>query len=82
YGLDLPVWQQYLQFMSNLLHGDLGRSFVYNMPVSELIASRLPATAELALTAVFMASLIGIPLGIYAGYKPDSWASKIIMALS
>lgn len=82
YGLDLPIWQQYLHFMSNLLHGDLGRSFVYNMPVSTLIASRLPATAELALIAVFLASFTGIPLGIYAGYKPDSWTSKAIMALS
>lgn len=82
YGLDLPVWEQYLRFMGNLLHGDFGRSFVYNMPVTELILSRLPATAELALTAVFFASLIGIPLGIYAGYKPHSKISKAIMAIS
>ncbi len=82
YGLDLPVWEQYLRFMGNLLQGDFGRSFVYNMPVAELILSRLPATAELALTAVFFASLIGIPLGIYAGYKPDSKIAKAIMAIS
>ncbi|WP_269932914.1 ABC transporter permease [Aminobacter sp. HY435] len=82
YGLDLPVWQQYLHFMNSLLHGDLGRSFVYNMPVSELIASRLPATMELAVIAILLASVVGIPLGVYAGYKPDSWLSKAIMALS
>ncbi|WP_378941021.1 ABC transporter permease [Mesorhizobium sp. ANAO-SY3R2] len=82
YGLDLPVWQQYLQFMNSLLHGDLGRSFVYNMSVSELIASRLPATMELAVIAILLASVVGIPLGVYAGYKPDSWLSKAIMALS
>lgn len=82
YGLDLPIWQQYLHFASNLLHGDLGRSFVYNMPVSQLIASRFPATMELAVIAVLLASLIGVPLGIYAGYKPESWAAKVIMALS
>lgn len=82
YGLDLPIWQQYLHFASNLLHGDLGRSFVYNMPVSQLIASRFPATMELAVIAVLLASLIGIPLGIYAGYKPESWTAKVIMALS
>ncbi|RZS77679.1 peptide/nickel transport system permease protein [Phyllobacterium myrsinacearum] len=82
YGLDLPIWQQYLHFASNLLHGDLGRSFVYNMPVSQLIASRFPATMELAVIAVLLASLIGIPLGIYAGYKPEGWTAKVIMALS
>lgn len=82
YGLDLPVWQQYLHFMNSLLHGDLGRSFVYNMPVSELIASRLPATMELAVIAIVLASVVGIPLGVYAGYKPDGRISKAIMALS
>lgn len=82
YGLDLPIWQQYLHFMASLLQGDFGRSFVYNMPVSELVASRFPATMELATIAVLLASVIGIPLGVYAGYRPDGWPSKIIMAVS
>jgi len=82
YGFDLPLWQQYLQFLQRLLTGDMGRSFVFNMPVVTLIAQRLPATLELTLTAVLFASVIGIPLGIYAGYKPDSVASKAIMAFS
>lgn len=82
YGLDLPLWQQYLQFLQRLLTGDLGRSFVFNMPVLTLIGQRLPATMELTLIAVFFASLVGIPLGVYAGYKPHSFISKAIMALS
>lgn len=82
YGLDQPLWTQYFTFLGNLLHGDFGRSFVYNMPVNELILSRLPATLELTLIAVFFASALGIPLGIYAGYRPEGWPSKIIMALS
>lgn len=82
YGFDLPLWRQYLIFLGNLLQGDFGSSFVFNMPVGKLILSKLPATLELALTAVFFASIIGIPLGIYVGYKPDSWLSKAIMALS
>ncbi|RZS79808.1 peptide/nickel transport system permease protein [Phyllobacterium myrsinacearum] len=82
YGLDLPIWQQYLHFMNALIHGDLGRSFVYNMPVVELIASRFPATMELATMAILLASAIGIPLGIYAGYRPNGWPSKAIMAAS
>lgn len=82
YGLDLPLWQQYLHFMTSLLQGDFGRSFVYNMPVSQLIASRFPATMELATIAILFASVIGIPLGIYAGYRPDGWPAKLIMAAS
>ncbi|WP_417771738.1 ABC transporter permease [Stappia sp.] len=82
YGLDLPLWKQYFAFMGRLLEGDFGRSFVYNMPVSELIMSRLPATLELTLTAVLFASLVGIPLGMYAGYRPNSLVARTIMAAS
>jgi peptide/nickel transport system permease protein len=82
YGFDQPLWRQYLNFASRLLHGDFGNSFVYNIPVAQLIASRLPATLELTLTAVLFASLLGIPLGMYAGYRPHGKPAKIIMALS
>ncbi|MBV1694591.1 MAG: ABC transporter permease [Hyphomicrobiales bacterium] len=82
YGLDQPLWRQYLDFLRRLVTGDLGRSFVYNMPVLQLIFSRLPATLELTLVAVLGATLIGVPLGMYAGYKPDSVVSKAIMAFS
>lgn len=82
YGLDQPLWRQYLDFLRRLVTGDLGRSFVYNMPVLQLIFSRLPATLELTLVAVLGATLIGVPLGMYAGYKPDSVLSKAIMAFS
>ena len=82
YGLDLPIWQQYLQFLQRLLTGDLGSSFVFNMPVGTLIAQKLPATLELTLIAVFFASGVRIPLGVYAGYRPDSMAARVIMAAS
>jgi peptide/nickel transport system permease protein len=82
YGLDRPLYEQYFVFLKNLLSGDLGRSFVFGMPVMNLIMSRLPATLELTLIAVLGATLIGVPLGIYAGYKPDSPVSKSIMAMS
>ncbi|MCB2130273.1 MAG: ABC transporter permease [Rhodobacteraceae bacterium] len=82
YGLDLPLWQQYFGFFQRMLHGDFGESFVYNMPVTTLILSRLPATFELVLFAVVGASVIGIPLGMYAGYKPESRTAKLIMGLS
>ena len=82
YGFDQPLWRQYAAFLGRLLSGDLGRSFVFNMPVLELIFSRLPATLELTLTAVIGATVIGVPLGMYAGYRPESPISKAIMALS
>jgi peptide/nickel transport system permease protein len=76
YGLDRPLWEQYFVFVGNLLRGDFGRSFLFGMPVIDLILSRLPATLELTLIAVFAATLIGVPLGIYAGYRPDSPARQ------
>ena len=82
FGLDKPLWEQYFVFLGNSLQGDFGRSFVYNMPVLELILSRLPASIELALAAVLGATVLGIPLGIYAGYRPHSAAARTLMALS
>ncbi len=82
YGLDQPLWRQYAAFLGRLLRGDFGRSFIYNMPVLELIFQRLPATLELTLVAVLGATALGVPLGMYAGYKPDGIASKVIMAVS
>lgn len=82
YGFDQPLWRQYLNFVTSLAHGDFGRSFVFNMPVLELILSRLPATLELTLAAVIGATIVGVPLGMYAGYRPDAAASRAIMGLS
>lgn len=82
YGLDQPLWKQYLDFLARLVRGDFGRSFIYNMPVLDLIASRIPATLELTLVAVLGATFLGVPLGMYAGYRPDSVLAKIIMTVS
>ena len=82
YGLDQPLYVQYFTFLGRILQGDFGRSFVFGMPVLDLILSRLPATLELTLAAVVGAALIGIPAGIYAGYRPDGFAAKAIMTIS
>ncbi len=79
-GLDKPLWQQYLLFLQGVLHGDLGRSFVYNEPALKLIAGRMPATMELAVTAVLLSVLIGIPLGLYAGLHPNGIVGRATMA--
>jgi peptide/nickel transport system permease protein len=81
-GLDLPLWRQYLVFLGNALQGDLGRSFVFNEPALKLILERMPATLELAIGATVAALIIGLPLGLYAGLRPDSPVSKGIMATS
>lgn len=82
YGLDLPLWRQYLGFLDRLLHGDFGRSFVYGVPVLDLILVRLPATLELTLSAILVAVTVGVPLGMYAGYRPGSPAARAVMAAS
>jgi len=79
-GLDKPLWQQYIYFLWGALHFDLGRSFVFNEPALQLIAQRMPATMELAVTAVLMSVGLGIPLGLYAGLRPDSLSGRGIMA--
>jgi peptide/nickel transport system permease protein len=79
-GLDQPLWKQYLLFVNDALHGNLGRSFVFNEPALRLIAQRMPATMELAVTAVLMSVLFGIPLGLYAGLYPDGATARTIMA--
>ena len=81
-GLDRPLWEQYGIFALNALQGDFGRSFVYNIPVLDLIGSRLPATLELVLISVVSATVLGVALGVYAGYRPDGWLAKTIMAVS
>jgi peptide/nickel transport system permease protein len=81
-GLDRPIWEQFLIFLKNALQGDLGRSFVHGESAIKLILQRMPATLELAFVALAMAILIGLPLGLYAGLKPESRISRAIMALS
>jgi peptide/nickel transport system permease protein len=79
-GLDQPLWRQYWHFLGGALSGDLGKSFVSNVPALGLIFERMPATIELALSATLIALLLGIPLGLWAGLRPTSFAGKTIMA--
>jgi peptide/nickel transport system permease protein len=81
-GLDMPLWKQYGAFLINALRGNLGDSFVFNMPALKIILQRMPATIELALAAMIIGVLIGVPLGIYTGLHPNSTASRSIMGFS
>ena len=79
-GLDRPVHEQYWYFVLNALKGDLGDSFIFGEPALKLIVQRMPATLELAFVALFMAVIVGIPLGVYAGLNPDTKSGKLIMS--
>ena len=79
-GLDRPMWEQYGLFVLNALRGDLGNSFIHNQPAIQLIMQRFPATFELAISAMLIAVLLGIPLGMWAGMRPNSIAGRSIMA--
>ncbi|HVP89452.1 MAG TPA: ABC transporter permease [Casimicrobiaceae bacterium] len=79
-GLDKPLWMQYGSFLSGAFHGDLGRSFVHSTSALGLILERMPATLELALAAMLIAILLGIPLGLWAGLRPHGFAGRTIMA--
>lgn len=78
-GLDRPLWAQYFHFLGNLLDGNFGNSFVSNTSALQLILERMPATLELAVTAVLFGLVLGIPLGMWAGYRPEHWTSRTIM---
>jgi peptide/nickel transport system permease protein len=78
-GLDKPLWEQYLVFLQRAVTGDLGKSFAYNVPAIQLILERMPATLELAVAAMLIAIVLGVPLGLWAGLKPNSIAGKTIM---
>lgn len=82
-GLDLPLWRQYLIFLNKaLVHLDFGNSFLTGEPAMRLILDRMPATLELATAAMALAVLIGVPLGIYAGLKPESLGARSVMTSS
>jgi len=80
FGLDRPVWEQYWRFLTGALSGDLGTSFIHGTSALPLILQRMPATMELALGAMVLSIVFGIPLGLYAGLRPNAITSRTIMA--
>ena len=76
WGLDQPIYVQYLKFFASAVRGDFGRSFKYDEPVLDVIVARVPATLELATAAVVIALVFAIPLGVWAAAKPNSWVDN------
>ena len=77
WGLNQPLYIQYLKFLQSAAVGDFGRSFKYTEPVMRVIMSRLPATIELAVIAIIIATVLAIPLGVWAGSRPNSWIDNL-----
>ena len=81
-GFDRPLWQQYLEFLNRLLHGDLGNSLVTKKPVLAEFMTLFPATVELGLCAILIAVLVGVPVGVLAAVKRGSWVDQTSMTLA
>ena len=81
-GLDQPFLVQYGHYLWAALHGNFGMSYRLARPVSTLLLERLPATAELALSAAAFAMIVGMPLGVYTGIKRDALSSRLILMFS
>lgn len=79
-GLDQSLLVQYWKFLTALIHGDFGRSYVFRQPALTLILERLPATVEMVLVAMTLAVIVAIPLGVYAGANPNGGLGRTIMA--
>ena len=82
WGLDLPLWQRYLIFLRELAHGDLGISISSQRPVLQDIRDFAPATIELASIAFLLSLVVGIPLGILAAVRRDSWIDHTARLIS
>lgn len=78
-GLDLPLWQQYLQYLGRLLHLDLGNSLVTHEPVLNEFLTLFPATLELSFCALLFATVVGLPAGILAAVKRGTAADHVVM---
>ena len=80
-GLNRPILEQYVSFVTNAVKGDFGKSYIYKVDVLSLIAQRVPATLELVLVSVVLALVISIPLGVYAGAFPKRKSSTLVMGI-
>jgi peptide/nickel transport system permease protein len=81
-GLDQPLWRQYLGFINQLLHGNLGTSYLTGNTVAHELLSRTPDTLELTGAAVLVAIVVGVPLGMVGGVFPGSTADRVARAIS
>src|SRR5471030_1480143 len=78
-GLNLPIWQQFLIWIGNILRGDFGESFFFKKTVTELIAQRIEPTLALAVCTLVFAVSVAVPLGVLAAYRQGSLLDRFVM---
>ncbi|MEB6536810.1 ABC transporter permease [Pantoea stewartii] len=81
-GLDLPLWQQFIRYVQQLLHGDLGTSIRTGRPVLDDLRAFFPATLELAFCALLIALLVGVPLGVLSAVYRNRWLDHLVRLLA
>lgn len=81
-GLNDPIWLQYLNFIIGAVQGNLGTSYYTHVPVAQEIASRFPATAELAICGIIVASVVGVSLGTLAAVRKNKLADHVSMVIT
>ncbi|CAB5667530.1 Glutathione transport system permease protein gsiC [Delftia tsuruhatensis] len=81
-GLDRPAWQRYAQWLQGLLHGDMGLSYAYSTPVSDLVLERLAVTVPLAVMAMLITTVLALAAGIYAAARHNRWGDLGVMGLA
>jgi len=81
YGFDRPLWEQYLYWVGGLLHGDLGYSFAYNLPVNKVVGDRLFLTFLVSFTTILFTYLVAFPIGVYSATHQYSWTDHFLTLL-
>lgn len=81
YGFDLPLWEQYLYWVGGLLHGDLGYSFTYSLPVNKVVGDRLFFTFLVSFTTILFTYIVAFPIGVYSATHQYSWADHFLTLL-
>jgi peptide/nickel transport system permease protein len=81
YGLDRPLWQQYLHWAGGLLHGDMGYSFAYNLPVNQVVGDRMLLTFIVSFTTIIFTYLVAFPIGVYSATHQYSWGDHALTLL-
>jgi len=81
-GLDQPIAVQYIRWLGEVLRGDLGKSYRYDIPAWQIVRPRIPVTVELAILAMLVASLIGVPAGVISAVRQDRWLDYVMRVLS
>lgn len=77
YGLDQPIWERYLSWISGVLQGDFGRSYQTGLSVAETIAERAPVSLELAFLSILLALAFSIPVGVWSAYRPGGLLDRV-----